>query len=191
MKKLRTVCLSAVCLLLIGGGLLMQLWQWNISTAGRQAAQYVQTLTGLIPEARSFLPEERANNTMPVLALDGADFIGLLELPKYGSVLPVCDQWGRPDRYPCRFSGSLYDRTLVIGATSQRGQYDFYREISVGDQIWFTDVTGSRCSFTVGDLRYADHADQAALTGREADLVIFIKNVYALEYIILYCHLPT
>ena len=164
---------------------------WNIAKAQRQAADYAQTLAQLIPEAQSFLPEERANNTMPVLALEGQDFIGLLELPQYGSVLPVCGQWGRPDRYPCRFSGSLYDRTLVIGATSQRGQYNFYREISVGDRIWFTDVTGNRCAFTVRDLRYADHADQAALSGREADLVIFIKNVYALEYIILFCSLPT
>lgn len=183
-------CLAAGCLLLIGGGLLMLRWQWNIRTYRAQAARYAQTLEALIPEPQAFLPEERFDNTMPVLALEGTDFIGLLEMPRYGSLLPVCGQWGSPDRYPCRFSGSLYDRSLVIGATSQQGQYDFYREISVGDQIRFTDATGNRCAFTVSHLRYTDHADQAALSDREADLVLFIKNVYALEYIILFCSLP-
>ena len=189
--NLQKICLWAGICLIAAATVVLLTYQWRITAAGRQVAVYVQTLDNLIPTPQGAAVEARRDNTMPVLSIGGADFVGILEMPAYDSRLPVCGTWGQPEKYPCRFGGSIYDGTLCIGATSQKGQYDFYREISVGDRIWFTDVTGNRCAFTVRDLRYADHADQAALSGREADLVIFIKNVYALEYIILFCSLPT
>ncbi|MBR5520105.1 MAG: hypothetical protein IKU55_05255 [Clostridia bacterium] len=163
-------------------------WQWRIHAAKQQAEDCVALLRTLIPTPQGTVLEERRDNTMSVLALDGTDFLGILEMPRYASALPVGADWGESSQYPCRFSGSLYDGTLQIGATSQTGQYDFYREISVGDTLYFTDVTGSRYAYTVADLRYEDHADQAALERKEADLTIFIKNVYATEYIILFCN---
>ena len=124
---------------------------------------------------------------MPALALDGTDFIGILEMPLYDSALPVSNSWGQSERYPCRFSGSIYDGTMQIGATSQAGQYEFFCEISVGDSLYFTDMEGNRYAYEVKDLRYEKHADEAALMGEEAALTLFIKNVYAFEYIIVFC----
>ena len=106
----------------------------------------------------------------------------------YGSALPVCNTWGLPSRYPCRFSGSIYDGTMQIGATSQAGQYDFFREITVGDSLYFTDMEGNRYAYEVTDLHYEKHADQAALQRNEAALTLFIKNVYALEYLVVFCN---
>ena len=96
--------------------------------------------------------------------------------------------WGSAGKYPCRFSGSIYDGSLQIGATTQQGQYDFYREISVGDAVLFTDMEGNRFSYTVTDIRYEKHADQAALQREDAALTLFIKNIYAFSYIIIYCN---
>jgi hypothetical protein len=95
--------------------------------------------------------------------------------------------WGNASRYPCRFSGSIYDSTIRIGATSQKGQYDFYRQISVGDAVFFTDMTGNRYAYAVTDIRYAKHADEASLNRREAALTLFIKNPYGFEYILIFC----
>ena len=81
---------------------------------------------------------------MPVLSLEGTDFMGILEFPLYDSVLPVSADWGNPLRYPHRLSGSIYDSSLQIGGTSQAGQYDFYRQVSVGDSLFFTDMEGNR-----------------------------------------------
>ena len=36
-------------------------------------------------------------------------------------------------------------------------------------------------------VRYEKRTDQAALQQKEASLTLFIKNVYAFEYIIIYC----
>ena len=159
----------------------------SISTSQEKAAGYVQTILARIPAPQSAVPEERGNNTLPVLSVDGVDFVGVLEMPRYSSKLPVAANWGKVSEYPCLFDGSVYDRTLQIGATTQKGQYDFYRDISVGDAISFTDMEGNRFCYTVADIRYEKHADQAALLQKDAALTLFIKNVYDLEYIVIFC----
>ena len=148
---------------------------------------FLLVLRELIPEPQGTVPEERRDNTMSTLAIDGIDYIGILELPQYGSALPICADWGNSSKYPCRFSGSIYDRTLQIGGTTQKGQYDFYRDISVGDSVFFTDVEGNRFSYTVTDIRYEKNADKSTLQRKNSSLTLFIKNIYAFEYIIIYC----
>ena len=70
---------------------------------------------------------------------------------------------------------------------SQKGQYDFYRDISVGDSAFFTDMEGNRFSYTVTDIRYEKNAAQSTLQCKDTSLTLFVKNVYAFEYVIIYC----
>ena len=175
------VCLLAAAIILLFA------WQWNIHTSEQKAKEYVNVIRELIPEPQGAVPEERRDNTMSTLSIDGTDFVGILELPRFESVLPVCAEWGNPAKCPCRFSGSVYDRTMQIGGTSQKGQYDFYRDISVGDSVFFTDMEGNRFSYTVTDIRYEKNADQSSLQCKDTSLTLFVKNVYAFEYVIIYC----
>ena len=192
MKKTNKSFISKICVLagislLVIGILALFFWQWNINSSIQKSETYVKTLRNLIPETQGSVPEERRDNSMSVLSIDGADFVGIIEMPRYESTLPVCANWGHLTKYPCRFSGSIYDSTLQIGATSQKGQYDFYREISVGDTVIFTDVEGNRYTYAVTNLRYEKHADQTALNREESVLTLFIKNVYDFEYLIISC----
>ena len=178
--------LAGVCLL-VGAVVLLALWRWNISSSEKRAQYYVDTLRALIPEPPNAVPEERRDNTMSVLSVDEVDFVGLIELPRYASALPVCADWGKTSQYPCRFSGSIYDGTMQIGATTQKGQYDFYRELSVGDTLIYTDVEGNQYTYVITSLRYEKHADQAALQQKKTPLTLFLKNVYSFEYLIVFC----
>jgi sortase A len=119
--------------------------------------------------------------------VDGTDFIGIIELPQYASALPVCADWGNISEYPCRLSGSVYDGTMQIGATTQTGQYDFHRELSVGDTVIYTDAEGNRFTYAITSLHQEKHADQAALQQKSAQLTLFIKNIYSFEYLIAFC----
>lgn len=196
MKKENTNVLRKICVLtgiglLAAAAVLLFLWQHGIRTSAQETAACVQTLKTLLSEPQGAFPEERTDNTMPVLSLNGTDYVGILELPARASALPVCNDWGHTSRQPCRLSGSIYDGTMQIGGTSQKGQYAFYREISVGDAVCFTDMTGKRYTYEVKDIRYEKHADQAALHKKEAELVLFIKNIYAFEYVMVYCGIPS
>ena len=181
------ICILVGACLLIGAMVILALWRWNISSSEKRAQYYVNTLRELIPEPQNAALEERRDNTMSVLSVDGTDFVGIVELPRYESVLPVCADWGKAYKYPCRFSGSIYNGTMQIGATTQKGQYDFYRELSVGDTVIYTDVEGNRYTFAIASLRYEKHADQAALQQKDASLTLFIKNIYSFEYLIVFC----
>ena len=187
-KQTNRVCLLiGICLLIVAGVVLL-FWQWSICASQQKSEDYVQTIRTLIPEPQGALLEARRDNTMPVLAIAGTNFAGILEMPKYGASVPVGAEWGAVSKYPCRLSGSIYDRTMNIGGTSQKGQFDFYREISVGDGVFFTDMEGNRFSYEIADICYEKHADQAALQQNDAALTLFIKNIYAFQYIILFCN---
>ena len=188
MKKTNRLCIFLGIGLLVIGAVVLSCWQWGIHAARKNAESYVQTIQSLIPEPQDAPLEERRDNAMSVLSVEGTNFVGLLEMPKWGSVLPVGNDWGKVSKYPCRFSGSAYDSTLQIGATTQKGQYDFYREISVGDTVTFTDMEGNRFSYQVSDIRYEKHADRETLQKQTAALTLFIKNIYSFEYIIIFCN---
>ena len=177
------------CLILIAITALI-LWQWNIRTAEKNAKSYAETLLTLIPERQNAVPEERGDNGMSALSIEGTDFIGLFEMPRYGTILPVGAAWGNAAKFPCRFSGSIYDRSLKIGATTQKGQFDFYRDISVGDTMTFTDMEGNCFNLTVSNIRYTKHADTSAIGREDAALTLFLKNEFAMEYLILSCDVP-
>lgn len=187
-KQNNRICvLIGICLFVIAAFVLIS-WQWGIHKSQQEVAKYVQTIRTLIPEPQSAALEERRDNAMSALSIQRKNFVGILEMPVFGSSLPVCAEWGNISKYPCRLSGSVYDRTIQIGGTSQKGQYDFYREISVGDSVFFTDMEGNRFSYVVTDIRYEKHADQVALQREDAALTLFIKNIYSFEYIIIFCN---
>ena len=56
--------------------------------------------------------------------------------------------------------------------------------------IVFTDMEGNRYMLEVSNLRYEKHADQATLQRYDAALTLFIKNMYAFEYLIVFCDAP-
>ena len=184
------LCIALGICMLVGAAGTLALWQWNIDSSKKQSAAYVNALRTLISEPQDAVLEERRDNTMSVLSVDGTDFVGIIEMPRYGSVLPVAEDWGKNYKYPCRFNGSIYNRTMQIGATTQSGQYDFYRELSVGDSVVYTDMEGNRYSLEITSLYYSKHADQSALQRKDSSLVLFIKNVYSFEYLIVFCDVP-
>ena len=126
---------------------------------------------------------------MPSLNVDGNDFVGILEFEEAGCSFPVGSDWGKSQQFPCRYYGSVYDGSLVVGATNQNGQITFVKELSVGDTIYFTDMTGNRYRYSITDIIYRDHADNGDLISDTVDLSLFIKNIYAFEYIIIKCNI--
>jgi hypothetical protein len=48
-------------------------------------------------------------------------------------------------------------------------------------------VEGNRYTFTITSLSYEKHIDQATLQQKKASLTLFIKNIYAFEYLVVFC----
>ena len=89
MSVFRKICMVAGIGLVVAGAAVMILWQWGIGNSQQKMADYVQTIRTLLPESQGAVLESRSDNTMAALSLDGTDFVGILEMPCFGSALPV------------------------------------------------------------------------------------------------------
>lgn len=183
----RSICLIIGIVLILLSMSLLIFWQSGIKRNAEALSVYVQTLEELIPEVQSAVVEPRVNNAMPSLNVYGNNFIAILELPANDASLPVGALWSVMDAYPCLYTGSAYDGSLIVGTSNQKGQFDFVKEISVGNAVYVTDMTGNQFSYKVTDIQYCDHADNQTLSSDSDDLTIFVKNIYAFEYIIIRC----
>ena len=139
-----------VLLILAGLGIFLYM-QTAQKKAGQQIGVYVEQLQQSIPEVRDAFEEERTDMDMPVMEVSGEDFVGILEVPAYGAEFPIGNEWENDIiiKYPCRYWGSLYDGSLIIGGGTDEGQLEFAEDISIGDIIQITDMTGARYSYEV------------------------------------------
>ena len=183
----RRVCVLAGCVLVVAALVWAGVWYGSAAVYASRCQAYTQTLRKAMPPIQSAVPEARTDNRMPVLSAEGKDFIGLIQFPAYNAELPVCDDWGTPSRYPCRFTGSAYDGTLVIGSTDRTGQMDFAEMLSVGDTVYLTDVTGARYAYRITDIQISAHADRETLCAGEGKLTLFVKNTMGFDYRIIRC----
>ncbi len=183
----RKLVLATGCALVVCSLVLLAWRQISVCYAAKKSDGYVEILNEILPESRFAVLEQKSDNAMPVLSVNGTDIVGLVEFPERGRTLPVRAEWSSRLFLPSRYTGSVYDGSLVVGATTQKGQMDFYCEIEVGDVVWFTDMTGDRYAYEVADILYRKHADNETLTADGAEFVLFAKNVYAFEYIVIRC----
>lgn len=186
--RFRSVCIYGGCILIVFALILLILWQISIYKAAETNAKNTASILELIPNPEAAVLESRNDNKLPILSISGTDYVGILEFPAYDSILPVQANWNKALPSPAVYEGSIYDRSMIIGATTQYGQYSFFRNINVSDILYFTDMTGNQYAYTISDILYRDHADNESLHAENADLTLFIKNIYSFEYIILYCN---
>ena len=112
-----------------------------------------------------------------------------MEIPAFDICLPVCAQWEQGSGWgiPRRFSGSAYDGTLIIGGNDQPGQFDCFDRIPYDTRVVVRDMTGGEFTYRVTDIRRTDSAKAQILTEGEADLTLFVRDSYTMEYMILRC----
>lgn len=134
-------------------------------------------------------PQDYSDAQMPVLQMQGEDFLGLLEISEYGVALPVGSSWesGDQNRYPCRFWGSVYDSSLIIGGSGRKGQLDVCSRMDLGDKIRITDMTGTQFCFEVSGIDRRSHADMEIFQEKQSDMILFVRDAMTLDYILVRC----
>lgn len=189
MRKNGKVIFVLGCLLILAGIVLLFLLQAQTERAERINAEIVQTMETILVNRREGTKDPQRETEMPALELHGEDFIALLEIPAYGLKLPVCGTWDKNKAvsFPCRFHGSAYDGTLVVGGYDQPGQFDFFDRIQNGSIVTATDMTGSTFSYAVDRVERSSSAQAEVLMDGGADLTLFVRDAQLLEYIILRC----
>ena len=166
--------------------IVVQLQQYN---GTKNCQEVVVEMNKLLPDRMSGVPGAYSDSVMPVLEINGADYVALLEIPAQGVVLPVSDQWNSMglSNSPARFSGSAYDKSLVIGGVDHPKQFGFCDEIEHDAVLNITDMTGAQFSYIVSRIDRSKHAQTQWLQNEEYDLTLFCRSAYSMEYIAVRC----
>ena len=156
---------------------------------GEKCRQVVEKMAQLLPERTPGLPGMSPDPGMPVLEIEGTDYVAQLEIPAFGITLPVADKWdsGRLSYGPARFWGSAYDGTLVIGGGDDPRQFGFCDKIEHGAVVTVTDMIGTQFAYTVSDVDRAGGAKTEWLADADCDLTLFCHDLYSMEYIAVRC----
>lgn len=187
--KLRKIALIAGSCLILVSLLLMLGVQLRQHTGARKRQAVLQQMEVAIPETTPGIQGMEPEIQMPVLQIEGTDYVAALEIPAYGITLPVSDRWSEKHLLinPSRFCGSAYDGTLVIGGADTQGQFAFCDQIQQGAQITLTDMTGGEFTYTVSRVDRAKRATSQWLTEGEYDLTLFCRDTYSMTYIAIRC----
>lgn len=185
-----TVVLAVIgALLILSAVSVMIITQVSKGMAEEKARETVTKIRSLMPEGRDGVTNKGGSAEMPMLEVDGTDYVGLVEIPAYSCELPVQNEWnsGSVTKVPCRFTGSAYDGTLVIGGSDNEGQFDFMKLITGGDVVIITDASGYRYKYTVTDIEKTKDVSAENLCDDTADLTLFARNTYGFDYTVVRC----
>lgn len=89
-------------------------------------------------------PAETLPDEMPVVMIDGYEYIGYLSIPDLELELPIMAEWdySRLKIAPCRHFGSSRTDDLVIAAHNYKTHFGSLSKLRSGAEVIFTDMDG-------------------------------------------------
>ncbi|MBR6968324.1 MAG: sortase [Ruminococcus sp.] len=199
MKKTvwKLLVVLGVVMLLSAGGLCVYNMRES-SEAFRRSQEVLGELKDIIPEAPPptekpseavqppsedlFAPYEEATEAPPepmgTVMVDGRYYCGYVTLSSLGIELPVTDSWSYEKlKYsPCLYSGTAEGRDMIIAAHNFNSHFGRIKELSQGDELWFTDVDGVRTRYVVSYTETVPGTDIEHMRdggGKDWDLTLF------------------
>lgn len=96
-------------------------------------------------------PTETLPAEMPVVMIDGYEYIGYVSIPDLELELPVMAEWdyNRLKIAPCRHFGSSRTDDLVIAAHNYKTHFGSLSSLKVGAEVIFTDMDGIENRYTL------------------------------------------
>ena len=164
--KMRKVTPGLVCmvlgvvLLLAAGGL----YGYNCyedAHAGAEAQTVVADLQQKVSETADTGAEadsDPLDPELPVVEIDGNEYVGEISIPAIGIDLPVMSEWSYPRLKiaPCRQFGSSRTDDLVIAAHNYESHFGKLSSLSEGDSVIFTDMDGIENQYVVSKIEVLD-----------------------------------
>lgn len=186
-------------LLIIGALVLTGYNLWNEYQAGLTAQKLVQ----LLPEPTEN-PEENAADVpaledtqtdteqtedMPVMDIDGTQYIGKLYIYDLGLELPVRSEltYRGLVSAPCRYKGSVYEDNMIIAAHNYRTHFGNIHKLTQGSRITFVDIEGRSFDYVLDTIETIDGRNIEQMESGDWDLSLFTCNYRGNARITLRC----
>ena len=185
-KKTGIAIVTAGAVLILSALLLLLYNRYEDANAGQEAESLLENVEAVIETKRIKVPvtSKRPDATpsttpldpqIPVVMLDGYEYVGYVEIPILGLKLPVMSEWDytRLKVAPCRQFGSSRTDDLVIAAHNYENHFGRLKELSEGDTIIFTDMEGVVNTYSVKKIETLNPNEVDAVQNSGYDLVLY------------------
>lgn len=119
------------------------------------------------------------NMEMPTMEIDGQLYVGTLTVPAIDLELPVLSAWSYPNLKisPCRYTGSVYQSNMVIAAHNYSTHFGNLKDLSAGDEVVFTDISGNVFHYQVAEIEVLQPSATEEMTSGDWSLTLFTCTV--------------
>lgn len=167
---------------------------WDDFNAGNKADNIVNQLdnnTKNLEEDIQKMPDYTLNPDMemPVVTIDGIDYIGTITMESLNIKLPVAADLNYQNlkKTPCRYTGTPYKNDLVIAAHNYTSHFGKLRDLSLNDKVEFIDVEGNVFEYQVAEIEILQPWEVQEMTSSEWDLSLFTCTVSGKSRITVRC----
>ena len=197
MPKKTGIAIVAVGAALILSALLLLLYnRYEDAHAGQEAESLLASVEEAISAQTMDVPTAAAPSPtpldpeMPVVMLDGYEYVGYVEIPVLGLKLPVMSEWdyNRLKLAPCRQFGSSRTDDLVIAAHNYESHFGHLRDLSVGDTVTFTDMEGIVNTYCVEKIETLNPNEVDAVQNSGYDLVLYTCTKGGKTRVTVFCN---
>lgn len=189
-KKTGIAIVTAGAVLILSALLLLLYNRYEDANAGQEAESLLASVEAAIsaqamdttaatapnrPDASEVPAPTPLDPEMPVVMLDGYEYVGYVEIPTLGLKLPVMSEWDytRLKVAPCRQFGSSRTDDLVIAAHNYESHFGHLKDLSVGDTVTFTDMDGIVNTYCVEKIETLNPNEVDAVQNSGYDLVLY------------------
>ena len=197
MPKKTGIAIIAVGAALILSALLLLLYnRYEDAHAGQEAESLLASVEEAISAQTMDVPTAAAPSPtpldpeMPVVMLDGYEYVGYVEIPVLGLKLPVMSEWDytRLRVAPCRQFGSSRTDDLVIAAHNYENHFGRLKELSKGDTVIFTDMEGLVNTYCVEKIETLAPDAVDAVQNSGYDLVLYTCTKGGKTRVTVFCN---
>lgn len=136
-------------------------------------------------------PDYVLNSGMDMLTktVKGREYIGILSLPSINKEFPVLSEWDYRGLKiaPCRYYGSPYSSGFVICAHNYYRHFGPIDNLSYGDRVYFTDISGNVFSYEVTEITNLLPTSIGEMISDEWDLTLFTCTLDGRKRITVRC----
>ncbi len=133
------------------------------------------------PTVELAIPDYMRNPAMemPTQEIEGQTYVGVVDIPALELSLPVINEWSYPRLRvaPCRYMGSAYLNDLIIMAHNYRTHFGTLLDLQLGDDVYFTDMTGNVFHYAVIELETLGGTEVEEMISGDWDLTLFTCTV--------------
>ena len=187
MKKISGYIYIALGTILILAAVVIIRNNLNESMAAGSASD--EMLSGVLAQVPTTVMAYDETGEMPVVDVDGHSFIGTVQIPSLGLLLPIQSEWGKENARlsVCRYKGSAYENDLIVAGHNYLEHFGNLNQLSTGDTVIVTDMNGKSFYYEVANIETLGAYDVEEMEAGDWDLTLFTCTVGGANRVTVRC----